>query len=347
MAGLYQTEELVLTQQKVEGIKPFWLGLFPNQINFETDVISFEKVSVNYKRLAPFVMPNVQGKIMREKGFSKTGFKPTYLKPKHVVDPTLIIPVQPGERPGVGSKSLAQRRGAVITHLLQVHRTLHENRWEWLAANAAIYGYVDVSGEGYPLVRVDFGRDATLTTTNDWTSVSATPLKDIYTMRRRSKDLSMSGATITRIIFGQSAWDDFIAKEAATLEKLWDKNTGGGTADVTRLYDGFEGVEYLGSIRGSQGGGRLEFYLNTQKYTDEAGVSQFMFPDNGCYGWSVALNGYRCFGAIMDAEAGYQPMDMYPSNWREKDPSVEYLMTQGAPLMVPADVNAGFLILVG
>ena len=47
----------------------------------------------------------------------------------------------------------------------------------------------------------------------------------------------------------------------------------------------------------------------------------------------------------MDPEAGYQAMEMYPSNWREKDPAVEYLMSQGAPLMVPADANASFLLL--
>ncbi|QOI69675.1 major head protein [Aeromonas phage BUCT551] len=345
MAGLYPTETLVATQQKVEGIKAFWLALYPNQINFDTDIISFEKVSINYKRLAPFVAPNNQGKILREQGFRKSGFKPAYLKPKHVVDPHLIIPVQPGERPGTGTKSLGQRRAAVITHLLQVHRTLHENRWEWMAAKAAIYGYVDVSGEAYPTQRVDFGRDASLTSTNDWTAAGATPLKDIYNMRRKAKDLSLNGVTITRIIFGQDAWDKFIAKEAATLEKLWDKNTGGGTSDVTRLYDGFEGLEYLGSIRGSQGGGRLEFWINTQKYTDEQLQGQYLMPQNGVFGWSEGLQGYRCFGAIMDPEAGYQAMEMYPSNWREKDPAVEYLMSQGAPLMVPADANASFLIL--
>lgn len=32
--------------------------------------------------------------------------------------------------------------------------------------------------------------------------------------------------------------------------------------------------------------------------------------------------------------------------WKNPDPSVTYLMTQGAPLMVPADPNASFLLTV-
>lgn len=346
MAGLYPTVKLIEVQQQFKTLPAFYQTFFGRQINFEEDKIAFDKVSVNYKRLAPFVAPNVQGRVIREKGFRREAFSPAYVKPKHVVDPTLIIPVQPGEQPGTGTKTLAQRRNAVITHLLRVQKTMVENRCEWMAAQAALFGYVDVEGEDYPKTRVDFGRDPGLTITTDWSAgATPTPLKDIYAARKVANDKSMSGVTISQIIFGQDAWDMFYAAEKATLKDLMDKNQGGSRSEVTKLWDGFEGIEYLGSISGSEGGGRLDFFLNTQKFTDADGISQYLQPQNSVHGISPAIDGVRCFGAIMDADAGYQPMMNYPKNWKSDDPSVEYLMTQSAPLMVPGDPNASFLIL--
>ena len=43
---------------------------------------------------------------------------------------------------------------------------------------------------------------------------------------------------------------------------------------------------------------------------------------------------------------GAQVSGQVKKMWDEEDPSVEYLMTQGAPLMVPADPNASFLLTV-
>ena len=67
MAGLYPTVKLVEVQQQFKTLPAFYLTFFGRQINFEEDKIAFDKVSVNYKRLAPFVAPNVQGRVIREK----------------------------------------------------------------------------------------------------------------------------------------------------------------------------------------------------------------------------------------------------------------------------------------
>ena len=52
--------------------------------------------------------------------------------------------------------------------------------------------------------------------------------------------------------------------------------------------------------------------------------------------------GYRCFGAIIDPTASYQPIPIYPRNWMDDkaDPVVETLLMQSAPLMVPVNPNA-------
>lgn len=345
MAGLYQTVTLLEVQRKFKALPAFFLQWFNRQINFETDVVAFDKVNVNYRRLAPFVAPNVQGRVLKEKGFSRQGFKPAYVKPKHVVDPNQIIPVQPGEIANQGSLSLAQRRNAVITSLLEQHRAMHENRWEWMACQALTYGYLDVEGEDYPKVRVNFNRDAALTITTDWTVADYKPMDDLVLGRQLVNDKSMSGAVIRDWVFGGDAWAKFWEIHQEELLKLMDKNLRGSDTEVTRLWDGLEGVEYMGRIVGLRGQGEIRIWVNTQKFTAEDDQHEFMFPQNGVLGVSQAVGGVRCFGAIMDKGAGYQALPIYPKNWENEDPSVEYLMSQGAPLMVPADPNSTVLIL--
>ncbi len=70
-----------------DSISSFWLGLFPDQINFETQEIMFDMVTDGTRELAPFVAPNVQGRILRSQGYTTKTFKPAYVKPKHVVEP--------------------------------------------------------------------------------------------------------------------------------------------------------------------------------------------------------------------------------------------------------------------
>lgn len=352
MAGLYTTYQLLSVQRKVKRLPAFFLQWFTTQINFQEDKIAFDKVFDDLTRLAPFVAPTAQGKVIKEDGYTAVAFKPAYVKPKHVIDPNMIIPRQPGEALGTGSLTIEQRRNAVIAFLLLKHRAMHENTWEWMAAQALINGYVDISGENYPLTRVDFRRDASLMGTVDWTAAGYTSQQtfdDLSLMKRKSADLSVSGAVTRTLIFGGDAWAQFVKINQTVLYGeggLMDKRLGGSNTEVTRLWDGLEGVEYMGRVSGLNGQGLFEIYVNTQKYRDDKNVSQFMFPQNKVLGIADAVDGVRCFGAILDKQAGYQSLEYFPKNWENEDPSVEYLMTQGAPLMVPRDSNATWLLTV-
>ena len=63
MAGnVYDTSTLLEVQRHTKTLTPFWLTFFPSQINFETQEIFFDKVDRDYRRLAPLVAPNVQGR---------------------------------------------------------------------------------------------------------------------------------------------------------------------------------------------------------------------------------------------------------------------------------------------
>lgn len=352
MAGLYTTYKLLEVQRKFKQLPAFFLQYFPQQINFQEDKIAFDKVSTNFTRVAPFVAPNVQGKVIKEEGYNMVAFKPAYVKPKHVIDPNMIIPRQPGEALGTGSLSIEQRRNAVITFLLQKHRSMHENTWEWMAAQAALYGFVDVEGENYPLVRVSFNRDPALTGVVNWQAGGVTSdqtFADLRNMQRLVSDKSVSGTVIRDYIFGGEAWNLFVSINRSVLfgrDGLMDRNIGGSETSITRLWDDVEGVQFMGTISGLDGQGLMRIWVNTQKFRDENNVEQFLMPQNAVAGLSQALDGVRCFGAILDKQAGYQALEYFPKMWENEDPSVEYLMTQGAPLMVPRDANASFLLTV-
>lgn len=347
--GVFDTTTLLDVLRVQKPVKTFWLDkCFPNQINFDTEKIAFDRVNEDYRRLAPFVAPNVQGKVMSREGSDMLAFKPAYVKPKHVVEPNDVLVRQPGENLGTGSLSLQQRREAVIADILRRHKEMHTMTREWMAAKAIIDGKVTISGESYPLTTVDFRRDASLTVVLAgaalWSAGTATPLADIYAARTAANTLS--GAVIRDVIFGQGAWGLFSGFTA--VKDLLNNQVRGSESDFTKMTDGFEdSVEYLGTLQGTGGAGMVRMWLYTGKYRDEAGVLQNILDTNTVVGVDFAsVQGHRCFGAIKDGSAGFKALDMFPKNWEDEDPWVEYLMTQSAPLMVPKQANATFSIKV-
>lgn len=339
------TLDTVFRQQKTPGA-PFWLTLFNRQINFDTPEIMFDKVFGDDRGLAPFVIPTTQGRPQKLEGFSTLSFAPAYVKIKDVVNPAMHMSRIPGEAFG-GSLSIEQRRQAVIAELLRRQRVKFANRNEWLAAKAIVDGKVTISGEDYPSTLVDFRRDASLTITlagaAKWDVSTGTPLAAIRSARMAANGLS--GVRIRKVIFGATAWDLF--SQRVDLKELMNKNYGGTETRVTLISDGYEGQEYMGVIQGLDGAGAIEAWVDSSKYIDpEDGAEKFFLDQSTVVGVSEAVEGVRCFGAIMDAQAGYQPLDFYFKNWINPDPSVEYLLAQSAPLMVPKNPNATFSIKV-
>lgn len=345
MAGtVYGTSELLEVSRHIKSITPFWLSFFPRQINFTTEEIFFDKVDQDYRRLAPLVVPNVQGQLMGMGGYSSLSFKPAYVKPKHAVDPNMLIERRAGEALGTGSLSPMQRRDAAIAEIMRLHDALLTNRNEWLAARALIDASVTLSGDNYPTTTVNFQRHSSLTYTLTsgarWSQGTGTPLVDIAAARANAN--ARSGATIRRVVFGGTAWDYFTAR--VDIKALMDKNYGGLNVNIQRAADGFEGQEYMGTYGGIFGGGQIDLWVDRSKYVDEAGSEQFFLDQKAVVGFSDT-EGVRCYGAIKDLDANLQALERFPKMWRNEDPSAEYLMTQSAPLMVPKKPNASFKII--
>ena len=343
----YDTATLlaVLRTQKV--IPPFWSQFFGTAMTFDTDYIDFDKVFIDDRKLAPFVAPNVQGQIMSMEGYETRQFKPAYVKPKHAIDPNMVIPRMAGEALGTGSMSLGQRRNAVIGELTRKHKVWHQNRMEWLCAKAAQDGGVTISGPNYPSTFVDFRRDASLTIVLSgaakWDQTTATPLADIQSARVAANNLS--SARPGTLIFGQTAWNNFCAR-VNLRDQMSNQYVAGYGTKVTLIPDGYVGVEYMGRIQGSNGAGAFDVYVDTSKYIDPVtGAMTFFLDQSTVVGIDPdGIGGVKCYGAIKDFDANFAALDIYIKMYRENDPSIEYLLSQSAPLAVPREPNSTFSI---
>lgn len=329
MDRTYDTDTLLGVVQGLAPFETFLLNLFfPNLVTFDTSTISFDVVAEDM-RLAPFVSPLVAGKVMKTQGGNLKSFKPAYLKPKDVVDPERVIMRRPGEAIG-GRLSAEARRNAIIADILDSHRKKILRRLEFMAAQVLLHGKVIVEGEDYPTVEVDYGRAAGNTIAllggARWGEETAKPLDDIEAWAAQAE------APITTLVMDRHAYRNFV-KNDDVREMLDGRRNSRSELEIGpdsgRLYS------YKGTLGSDQ-----EVWVYSGYYRDEAGNKIPFLPENTVIAGSAAIDGVRAFGAILDPQAGYQALEMFPKNWVSQDPAAEFVMTQSAPLTVPRRVNA-------
>lgn len=348
---LYGTTELIIVQQSLPDLPDgFWRSKFTRVVASDRQEILFETLDIDNRKLAPFVAPNVQGRVMRSQGFSARTFRPAYVKPKHVVDPTKAIQRMFGE-PLLGGMSQGQRFDAQVANNLRQEREMIERRWDWMAARAMIDGSVTVSGDDYPTVVVNFNRDASLTITLSGTArwdqlATADPLTDLGSASDAA--FAVGNAPITDIVFGTNAWKYFL-KNAQVLFLL-NNQYRGSSSDFQRTTLVPPGnFQQMGYVGGPTGNFTLWRYSNWYSDVDSNGRltrKEFLDPKQ-VVGFGGSMQGVAAFGAIMDADADFlTAATIFPKMWKNDDPSVVYTMSQSAPLYVPGNPNNTFKITV-
>lgn len=347
---LYGTADLLDVLRITPVESSYWLDNFFGSVRqFDTAEIMFDKLKT-VRKLAPFVSPVVQGRVMKSRGFETKAFTPAYVKPKHIVDPNRQFTRRPGEIPGMGSSTPQARWNAAIAENLAEERNAILRRENWMAAMAVIHGSVTVTGEDYPTQVVDFGRDAALTSvlagTARWGESAADPLANIADLRKTA--FEKSGAPITRLTMGLDAFDLFFAdtKVQALLKTELGAIPRTSDSVLSAMGSPGEPFEFRGILQGANGQGRLEIYTYNEQYEDENDATQSIMSSLDVVGTGNNLRGVRCYGAIRDKRAGLQPLPLFPKMWDQEDPSLTYTMTQSAPLMVPTNIDNSFKITV-
>lgn len=346
LVTLWDTYELadLLRDDRVLPPDDFWLSMFTTPFFSEKKTIVFNELPIWDRRLAPFVMPHLQGHVMREpKGPGIREFEPAYLKPKHVLEPSQTVNRLPSEPLG-GNLSRQERFNRLTAQRLQSQASMIKRRWDWMAAQAAIYGYVDVAGELYAPVRVNFGRDASLTTVLSgaalWSDDASDPLDDLA--EARDTAFAFGKSPVNKLVFGQLAWKAFRAKPA--VKDLMDiRYRLPGNAQINISGFGTGQPAQLNGTYQLPDGGTVEFWTYSNSYVDPVdGQTKQVLDTRDVVGIGAAMQGVRAFGAIEDFAAGLVATDMFAKQWMQDDPSVAAMTTQSAPLMVPVNANNSF-----
>lgn len=326
-----------------------WLldKFFPNITESDTEEVSID-VDVGLRRLAPFVSPLVEGKLVESRKFQTNSFKPAYIKDKRAPDLRKPIRRQIGERIG-GQYSAAEREMLNLQFELTDQIDMINRRLEWMAASALQTGTVTVTGEGYETQVVDFGRSSDLTIAlsgaDKWPETveagkaNTKPTDDIEDWSQRM--LKESGAVATDIVFTTKSWKAFrldtsVKDSAITFPALspFGNQINPGTQIKT-------GAVYKGRW------GNYDLWVYNDWFIDPLdGKEKPMIADGSVIMSGADLMGTRAFGAIIDPAFNYGPMAYAPKSWLQQDPAQRFIMVQSAPLVIPSRVNASLCAVV-
>jgi hypothetical protein len=332
--NVFTTRQLAAVVEDLRVPRTFLLDtFFPDLVNSDTEVIDFDLITKG-RQLAPFVSPRVAGKPMRKRGAVTKTFKPAYVKPKSEVDMNTPLKRRPGERYG-GEMSPQARHDQIVMDLMEDHRASITRRKEWMAAQAMDTGKVTVSGEDYPEVEVDFGRDNTLTkqllNAARWGEEGVSVLDDLEAWALSVQDLS--GVAPTDVVFDPLAWK-LARKDKGFLDVLDNRRQMDGSVQLGPTNMPLTTARNVGFT------GDFNFWVYQDTYEDDDGVATKLVPDHTVWMASSGVEGVQAHGAIKDPRAGLQPVDYFPYNYIENDPALEFLVSSSAPLVIPSRPNA-------
>lgn len=332
----------------IEKSKPkptFFLDkIFTGLITSDTDVINIEALPDNGRKLAPRVSPRMPGLPVGTTGSRVTSFRPTYLKLNTPVDPSGIFEATNADPFSVLYERDAMKRHAnARANIIKDHVSRINQTWEFMAAMAAINGYVDTAYLGAPQERVEFGRDAALTFVNAtsayWDAAGASILDDLKRFKRAMSDADGGGKAAFMLVGSRVA--DVLTKSALSgeLKDLFDTRYGMDGTTLVRGLREDEPISYLGRISGL---GEVYEYSAVFEDVDNDGAPVSIKPlkDNEIAMFAANIEGYKAFGRIKDLAAGYKAYPIFGRNGIvEGDPQVEFVAHQSAPIMIPAAPN--------
>ena len=337
--------------KQIQTPKPFYQGLFGQQFLAQSDTIVFDDVYEDYRGIAKFVAPNVVASVNQNKAFEVKSFRPAYAKEKDVIEAwsdTLQARIA-GEEIG-GSLDPKTRAMKMRAKQLRMHRIKMENLFEFMCFQAFASGSLTFGGDAqYPKTTVSYFRDPSLTVTTlgakAWTAANANPLESISEMVDRVYNLSQE--EVDTIIMGRTAWRNFYnyftAKER---QHLLDRNIRGSDLTLNLLWVGdVRGVEMVARFT-SLNGQTIEVYVDNRSYLSADNRATRYVSDNEIIGFSSGgFKGVQAFGAIKDADAGWVATRMFHKEFRQDEPSADFLLTQSAPLPIVLNPNTVFRVL--
>lgn len=328
---------------------------FQNQMRSTDEWIDFEKLPIRSRKLAPFVKPMGRGTGVFTDKVKGYRFKPANVVVEDSVDPLRPLTFQPGIDASMlhpAKLSPMERLALIKAEMIREFQLSVERRWEWMRARAIIDGKVTCTYLDGSSVEVDFLRDGAHTDVlgsgDRWGESNVSILDHITEIMDTCNDAQFGGM-IDRITMGGAVAKVLRADEE--ILKHLDVNIKGGVHSVERglLPGGSAGGQKIykfGEIAvGGNSGHRIELWVNNETYQDASGTQTRYLGSNQIIATAdpASINGYECFGMIVDKDAEYQALPMFPKNFETGTRvKVENLSIESAPLFVPINPNATY-----
>jgi len=315
--------------------------------NDATDIFTTNEVLVEYKsgnkKLAPFVTPRKNGKVVFRDGYDTKSYAPANIAPKRP------ITIDDLKRKGFGEALFSQmtpeeRQTALVLLDSQELDEMIARREEAMAAellttNGIVMKHYADKGDEYEEKEIRFYNGVSdpteYTVSTPWGSASADIVKDLYAMILA---LTEAGCDASELVVGSDVAQAIINNDS--IQKLLDiRNYNVGTVEPIALPTGAARLCRL-NIYGNE----LDILTYNQTYENEAGIIvPYIAADQ------IVLTspnaGRTAYGAISQVEQTDGEMHTYagkrvPHYVADADSNSRSLTLTSAPLMMPNKKNA-------
>ena len=335
---LFDTRAMLAALEQMLPVKTFFLEkFFGNTETHQTKYVDID-IQKGKRRLAPFVNPRLQGKMVEKRGYTTHTYAPPYIKPKMITTAEDMLKRQMGETIYTEARTGNDYATAQLGKDLAELDEMVTRREEWMAAQAIQTGQLVVVGDGVNDT-IDFlmagTHKVTLTGADLWSAGTGTPIEDLEDWAELiAQD---SGLTADTIIMGKDAARAFI-NNTDVQKKLNLLKLQIATIAPARI---IPGARYIGTIDSV-----ADIYVYHEWYLDDwtDPLNPVEYPMVGAKKVIMGSTQARCtrhYGAIQDLDAT-AVVPRFPKSWTEKDPSARFLMLQSAPLTVPHQID-GFV----
>lgn len=331
--SIFSSRVLVKQTNKVTTPSLFFLKTF-----FKEEKLSDKEhidvvIKDGKRRLAPFVSPRSEGKVVKSLGKVVNSYKPGYIKQKFITEAAELVETTGGNVFYADELTPQQRALNKLTEELKEHKEMAERRIEWMCATALTTGKIIMKGDDVD-EEVDFGLPAdhmvTLTGAALFTDPTSKPIE--YLRKRRRKIIQDSGVSPTHVVFGEDVIDAFLghADVKATLDT---RRISMGVIDPKSFPDGTTYYGYLNELG-------MEIWGYNDWFIDDAdGLEYPMMPADRMLMASTNGEFLINYGAIKDLKA-LAAMKFFVKSWEVEDPSARIVLMQSAPLPVPTKVKS-------
>jgi len=336
---LFGTRFLLDTVNQFKRPKRFLLDMFFRGFKqFDTKTVDID-IYKGKRRMAPFVSPVLEGKVMERLGYSTNSYTPPYIKPKRPTQAGDLLNRPAGTVVYPGAQTAGDRAAALLTKDLTELMDGITRREEWMAASALTTGKINVVGDGVNDL-IDFQMAATHLVDLDgnalWSATETSdPVADLQAWCLLT--LKDAGFSCNTIVMDPDAWKLFInhLKVKGNTDLLSRFKIQTGQIDPQQMDDG---IAFCGTI--NDGIVFADIYVYAEWYIDDQDndTEKPILPSGTVICGNPRAQNTKLYGAIQDMKALQElggtliAAPFYPKTWITEDPSVQWLMLQSASL---------------